>query len=159
MAIRNARHVGIGRRRSTKVSSGFITGGLSSAAGRTALQIADGVLSGGISGVAFTELVSSIATCLTQSCGAGSLIRLKISAALQGNIIGLVHGRQCLTVIAILLRGAVWASIYGEELLSCWYPSSACPPEPQRRLPRGSVVGIDPRNGLLAINEAGPARG
>lgn len=132
---------------SSKVSSGFITGGLSSAR-RTTLQIADGVLSGGISGVAFTESVS-IATRLTQSCEPFA-DRFEISEA-EGNIIGRLDGRlalDCYRETAARcgmhdLRQAASVVLVGLHTRGS---------DSADYIVR-SVVGIDPRNGLLAINE------
>lgn len=132
---------------STKVSSGFVTGGLSSSRGATC-QIADGVLSGGISGVAFDESVS-IATRLTQGCAPFGEC-FEISEA-EGNIIGRLSGRSAL-------------ECYRESAARCGvHDLRQAAAEVLVGLPaRGreqddyivrSVVGIDPRNGLLAINE------
>lgn len=133
---------------STKVSSGFITGGLSSAR-RTALQIADGVLSGGISGVAFTESVS-IATRLTQSCEPFA-DRFEISEA-EGNIIGRLDGRLALDCYReTAARAGVHDLREAASVVLVGLPTRGS--DSDDYIVR-SVVGIDPRNGLLAINEA-----
>lgn len=131
----------------TKVSSGFVTGGLSSARGATC-QIADDVLSGGISGVAFDESVA-IATRLTQGCAPFGE-RYEISEA-EGNIIGRLDGRSAL-------------ECYRENAARCGLndlqqaAAVVLVGLPARGRDQDdyivrSVVGIDPRNGLLAINE------
>lgn len=132
---------------SSKVSSGFITGGLSSAR-RTAVQIADGVLTGGISGVAFTEAVS-IATRLTQSCEpfAG---RFEISEA-EGNIIGRLDGRLALDCYRETAARCGMSDLrQASSVVLVGLPARGR--DDDDYVVR-SVVGIDTRNGLLAINE------
>ena len=132
---------------SSKVSSGFITGGLSSARGAT-VQIADGVLSGGICGVAFTESVS-IATRLTQSCEPFA-DRFEISEA-EGNIIGRLDGRLALDCYReIAARCGVHDLRQAASVVLVGLPTRGR--DSDDYIVR-SVVGIDPRNGLLAINE------
>lgn len=132
---------------SSKVSSGFITGGLSSARGAT-VQIADGVLSGGISGVAFNESVS-IATRLTQSCEPFA-DRFEISEA-EGNIIGRLDGRLALDCYReTAARCGVHDLRQAASIVLVGLPTHGR--DTGDYIVR-SVVGIDPRNGLLAINE------
>lgn len=134
---------------STKVSSGFITGGLSSASRRT-VQIADEVLSGGISGVAFSESVS-IATRLTQGCS--PLPGMHTITEAEGNIIGRLDGRSALACYRELaqalgmpdLRQAAGSILVG-------LPAHTHSSDGSDYIAR-SVIGLDPQNGLLAINE------
>lgn len=130
-----------------KVSSGFITGGMASARGET-VQIANDVLSGGLSGVAFSEAVS-IATRLSQGC-TPLTGRMQITEA-EENIVARLDGRPALDV-------------YREQCQAAGLPdlrravNTLLVGLPSRGRDDGdyiarSVVGIDPRNGLLAINE------
>lgn len=133
---------------SSKVSSGFITGGLSSARTST-VQVADGVMSGGISGVAFTESVS-IATRLTQSCEpfAG---RFEISEA-EGNIIGRLDGRLALDCYReTAARCGMNDLRQAASVVLVGLPTRGR--DDDDYIVR-SIVGIDSRNGLLAINES-----
>lgn len=132
---------------SSKVSSGFITGGISSAR-RATVQIADGLLSGGISGVAFNESVS-IATRLTQSCEPFA-DRFEISEA-EGNIIGRLDGRSALDCYReTAARCGVHDLRQAASVVLVGLPTRGH--DSDDYIVR-SVVGIDPRNGLLAINE------
>lgn len=130
-----------------KVSSGFVTGGLSSAREGT-LQIADGVLSGGISGVGFAPSVT-VATRLTQGC-TPLPGHHRISAA-ERNIVAKLDDRPALEV---------YKAAVGEALAKD-LPRAAAQvlvglPVPGRDagdyLAR-NVIGADPDNGLIAINE------
>ena len=77
-----------------KVESGFLVGGLTSSR-RQNLQIADGVIEGGLSGVSFSDGVT-IATRLTQGC---SPIGPKHTiTACQQNVIITLDGRPALDV-------------------------------------------------------------
>ena len=132
---------------SSKVSSGFITGGLSSAR-RATVQIADGILSGGISGVAFNESVS-IATRLTQSCEPFA-DRFEISEA-EGNIIGRLNERLALDCYReTAARCGLHDLRQAASVVLVGLPTRGH--DSDDYIVR-SVVGIDPRNGLLAINE------
>lgn len=130
-----------------KVSSGFVTGGLSSARGKT-LQIADSVLSGGISGVAFAPSVR-VATRLTQGCM--PLPRRYTVTESDGNIIAKIDHRPALEVyreavgdlLAQDVRRAAHFILVG--LLVAGRDAADY-------LVR-NVIGIDPKAGLLAINE------
>jgi small ligand-binding sensory domain FIST len=130
-----------------KVSSGFITGGLSSSRSRT-VQIADGVLAGGISGVAFGESVP-VATRLTQGC-TPLPGRYMITEA-QRNIIGRIDGRPALE----LYKEAVGEVLARDMARAAHYVLAGLPVQGREAndyLAR-NVVGVDPKNGLIAINE------
>ncbi|HEV7802308.1 MAG TPA: FIST N-terminal domain-containing protein [Burkholderiales bacterium] len=141
-------HVGeIVTRLADKVESGFLVGGLTSSRQQN-LQIADRVMDGGVSGVAFADSVT-IATRLTQGCSPIGPKHAVTGA--QRNIIITLDGRPALEV---------FLEDIGEELAS----------EIERiggrvfaGLPiRGSdtgdylvrnLVGLDPSNKLVAIGE------
>jgi small ligand-binding sensory domain FIST len=138
---------------SRKVESGFLVGGLSSSRSR-ALQVADEVLQGGLSGVVFSSDVA-VATRLTQGCapirgtrGAGAPILHSVTAC-ERNIIVTLDGRPSLEVFneaagpelakdpdravhSVLVGLPVPGSDTGDYLVR-------------------NVVGIDPRHGMIAI--------
>lgn len=133
---------------STHVSSGFVVGGLSSSRGETA-QISDGVVSGGLSGVLFSERVK-LATRLTQ--GVSPLgPRHRITNA-NKNVIGSLDHRPALDVMKeeigdVLARDLRRASGYIFVGL------------PVRGSDTGdylvrNILGVDPQNDLVAIGEA-----
>ena len=132
---------------STKVSSGFVDGDLSSSRGENA-QISDGVVSGGLSGVLFSERVS-LATRLTQ--GISPLgPRHRITAA-NKNIIGSLDHRPALDVMKeeigeVLSRDLRRAAGYIYVGL------------PVRGSDTGdylvrNILGVDPQNNLVAVGE------
>ena len=130
-----------------KVTSGFVTGGLSSGRSQT-VQIANGVLSGGISGVAFTDAVA-VATRLTQGCT--PLPGRHVVTEAERNIIGTLDKRPALEVYKeavgeVLARDLPRAAQY--VLVGLAVPGR----EANDYLVR-NVIGIDPQNGLIAINE------
>lgn len=131
----------------SKVSTGFVTGGLSSARSDTR-QIANGVLSGGISGVAFSPAIR-IATRLTQGCSplAGPY---RIDQC-DRNILARIDGRPALDVY----REAAGEEL-AEDLRRAVHSVLVGLPVPGREIGDyrvRSVIGIDSDNGLLAINE------
>jgi small ligand-binding sensory domain FIST len=132
---------------SDKVASGFVVGGLSSSRGETA-QFCDGVVSGGLSGVLFSERVK-LATRLTQ--GISPLgPRHRITAA-NKNIIGSLDHRPALDVMKdeigeVLARDLQRAAGYIFVGL------------PVRGSDTGdylvrNILGVDPQNNLVAISE------
>lgn len=130
-----------------KVTSGFITGGMSSARDTT-MQIANGVLSGGISGVAFTDAVA-VATRLSQGCS--PLPGRHVITQAERNIIGTLDHRPALelykeAVGEVLARDLSRAAQY--VLVGLPVPGR----ESRDYLVR-NVIGIDPKNDLIAINE------
>ena len=123
---------------SAKVASGFIVGGLSSSRSRT-VQIANAVLSGGLSGAAL-DLDVAVATRLTQGC-VPFPGRFRVTECAQ-NIIGTLDGRPALDV----LKAAI-----GRErnvLVGIPVPGSDTGDYTARNL-----VGVDPRNKLIAIGD------
>lgn len=132
---------------SAHVASGFVVGGLSSARGETA-QISDGVVSGGLSGVLFSERVK-LATRLTQ--GISPLgPRHRITTA-NKNIVGSLDHRPALDVMKeeigeVLARDLRRAAGYIFVGL------------PVRGSDTGdylvrNILGVDPQNHLVAIGE------
>jgi small ligand-binding sensory domain FIST len=132
---------------SAHVTSGFVVGGLSSSRGETA-QISDGVVSGGLSGVLFSEQVK-LATGLTQ--GISPLgPRHRITTA-NKNIVGSLDHRPALEVMKdeigeVLARDLQRAAGYIFVGL------------PVRGSDTGdylvrNILGVDPQNHLVAIGE------
>jgi len=132
---------------SAHVTSGFVVGGLSSSRGETA-QISDGVVSGGLSGVLFSERVK-LATRLTQ--GISPLgPRHRITTA-NKNIVGSLDHRPALEVMKdeigeVLARDLQRAAGYIFVGL------------PVRGSDTGdylvrNILGVDPQNHLVAIGE------
>ncbi len=132
---------------SGKVSSGFVVGGLSSAQGET-LQISDGVVAGGLSGVLFSERVK-LATRLTQ--GISPLGPRHLITQANKNIIGNLDHRPALDVMKeeigeVLARDLRRAAGYIFVGL------------PVRGSDTGdylvrNILGVDPQNDLVAIGE------
>lgn len=132
---------------SEHVSSSFVVGGLSSSRGETA-QICDGVVSGGLSGVLFSERVK-LATRLTQ--GVSPLgPRHRVTAA-NKNVVGSLDHRPALDVMKeeigeVLARDLRRAAGYIFVGL------------PVRGSDTGdylvrNILGVDPQNHLVAIGE------
>jgi len=130
-----------------KVESGFLVGGLTSSRGRN-LQVADGLVEGGLSGVAFADSIT-VATRLTQGCSPLGP-KHEITSA-QHNVIIRLDGRPALEVFKEdigeqlsrdlnRIGGHVFAGLpikgsdTGDYLVR-------------------NLVGIDPANGLIAIGE------
>ena len=123
---------------SAKVASGFLVGGVSSSRLRT-VQIANAVLSGGLSGAALDPDVA-VATRLTQGC-VPFPGRWRVTECAQ-NIIGTLDGRPALDVLK---------EVTGRErnvLVGIPVPGSDTGDYTARNL-----VGIDPRNKLIAIGD------
>lgn len=130
-----------------KVESGFLVGGLTSSR-RQNLQIADGVVEGGLSGVSFSDGVT-IATRLSQGC---SPIGPKhVVTTCQHNVIISLDGRPALDVFKEDI-GEVLARdlnrIGGHIFAGLPIPGSDIGDYVVRNL-----VGIDPANRLIAIGE------
>ena len=132
---------------SAHVSSGFVVGGLSSSRGET-VQISDGVVSGGLSGVLFSERVK-LATRLTQ--GISPLgPRHRVTSA-NKNVIGSLDHRPALEVMKeeigeVLARDLRRAAGYIFVGL------------PVRGSDTGdylvrNILGVDPQNNLVAVGE------
>jgi small ligand-binding sensory domain FIST len=121
-----------------KVDSGFLVGGLSSSRSRT-VQIANAVLSGGLSGATLAPQVA-IATRLTQGC-VPYPGRFRVTECVE-NIIGRLDDRPALEVLQ---------EVIGTErnvLVGIPVPGSDTGDYTARNL-----VGVDPRNQLIAIGE------
>jgi small ligand-binding sensory domain FIST len=123
---------------SAKVASGFLVGGLSSSRSRT-VQIANAVLSGGLSGAALDPEVA-VATRLTQGC-VPFPGRFRVTECAQ-NIVGTLDGRPALDVLKEVI-GAERNVLVGIPV-----PGSDTGDYTARNL-----VGIDPRNKLIAIGD------
>ena len=121
-----------------KVSSGFVVGGLSSSRSRT-VQIANAVLSGGLSGAALAPEVA-VATRLTQGC-VPYPGRWRITECAD-NVIGALDGRPALDVLKEVI-GADRSVLVGLPI-----PGSDTGDYTAR-----NVVGIDPKNKLFAIGD------
>lgn len=132
----------------TKVSSGFVTGGLAIARGQ-APMIANGALHGGISGVAFTEQVA-IATRLTQGCCAVGEVRT--ITACENNIISEIDGRPALDAFL----DAAGTSLGQDLRRAARYilPGLGVPGRDDAEFRVRNLIGLDPDNGLIAINDA-----
>lgn len=132
---------------SGKVGSGYLVGGLSSAHGKT-LQIADEILSGGLSGVVLSSAIP-VHTRLTQGCW--PLPGRHVITEAQGHIIAKIDGRPALDVfkqaagaeLAQDLRRAAVTILVGLPV-----PGSDTGDYLVRNL-----VGIDPKNKLIAIGD------
>lgn len=132
---------------SAHVSSGFVVGGLSSSRGAT-FQISDGVVSGGLSGVVFSERVK-LATRLTQ--GVSPLGPRHTITAANKNIVGSLDHRPALDVMKeeigeVLARDLRRAAGYIFVGL------------PVRGSDTGdylvrNILGVDPENDLVAVGE------
>ena len=121
-----------------KVASGFLVGGLSSSRSRT-VQIANAVLSGGLSGAALAPEVA-VATRLTQGC-VPYPGRFRVTEC-SDNIISALDGRPALDVLK---------EVIGNErnvLIGLPVPGSDTGDYTARNL-----VGVDPRNKLIAIGD------
>jgi len=123
---------------SAKVASGFLVGGLSSSRSRT-VQIANAVLSGGLSGAALAPEVA-VATRLTQGC-VPYPGRWRVTEC-QDNIIGALDGRPALDVLREVIGNDK------QVLVGLPVPGSDTGDYTARNL-----VGIDPRNKLIAIGD------
>jgi small ligand-binding sensory domain FIST len=123
---------------SAKVASGFLVGGLSSSRSHT-VQIANAVLSGGLSGAALAPEVA-VATRLTQGC-VPYPGRWRITECAD-NIIGALDGRPALDVLKEVIGNDK------QVLVGLPIPGSDTGDYTARNL-----VGIDPRNKLIAIGD------
>jgi small ligand-binding sensory domain FIST len=133
-----------------RVESGFLVGGLTSSR-RQNLQVADGVVEGGCSGVSFSDSVT-VATRLTQGC---SPIGPKhVVTASQQNVILSLDGRPALDVFKEDIGETLARDlnrIGGHVFAGLPIPGSDTGDYLVRNL-----VGIDPANKLIAIGEMVP---
>lgn len=124
---------------SAKLASGYVVGGVSSSRSRT-VQIANEVLSGGLSGAALGENVA-VATRLTQGCTPFPG-RFRVTAC-EENIIATLDGQPALDVLKEVI-GKEKVSI----LVGLPVPGSDTGDYTARNL-----VGVDPENKLIAIGD------
>ncbi len=130
-----------------RMASGFVVGGLSSSQGETA-QICDEVVSGGLSGVVFSERVR-LATRLTQ--GVSPLgPRHRVTAASR-NIIGSLDHRPALDV----MKEEIGEVLARDLRRAAGYIFVGLPVQGSDTgdyLVR-NILGVDPQNDLVAIGE------
>ena len=127
---------------SAKVASGYVVGGISSSRTRT-VQVANEVVSGGLSGVALAPQVA-VATRLTQGCSPFGP-RYRITAC-EENVIATLDGRPALEVLLAAADETLIRT--GRILVGLPVPGSDTGDYVVRNL-----VGIDPRAKLVAIGE------
>ena len=129
------------------VTSGFVVGGVSSSRGET-VQICDGVVSGGLSGVLFSERVR-LATRLTQ--GISPLgPRHQITSA-NKNIVGSLDHRPALDVMKEEI-GEVLARDLRRAAGTIFVGLPVRGSDTGDYLVR-NILGVDPQNHLVAIGE------
>jgi small ligand-binding sensory domain FIST len=124
---------------SAKIATGYLVGGISSSRTRT-VQIANEVLSGGLSGAVLGSDVA-VATRLTQGCTPYPG-RFRITAC-EDNIIATLEGRPALEVLLEAAGGEKAQLLVGLPV-----PGSDTGDYTARNL-----VGVDPKNGLIAIGD------
>jgi small ligand-binding sensory domain FIST len=130
-----------------KVESGFLVGGLTSSR-RQNLQVADGVVEGGLSGVSFADSVA-VATRLTQGCS--PIGKKHEITQCQHNVIITLDGRPALDVFKEDIGEALSRDlnrIGGTVFAGLPIKGSDTGDYLVRNL-----VGIDPANKLIAIGE------
>jgi len=143
----NRRVADLVNRLAGKVESGFLVGGLTSSR-RQNLQIADGVMEGGLSGVSFSEAVT-IATRLSQGCA--PIGTKHAVTTCQQNVIISLDGRPALDVFREDIGEALARDLNrvgGHVFAALPIPGSDTGDYLVRNL-----VGIDPANRLIAIGE------
>jgi small ligand-binding sensory domain FIST len=124
---------------SAKIATGYLVGGVSSSRSRT-VQIANEVLSGGLSGAVLGSDVG-VATRLTQGCTPFPG-RYRVTSC-EDNIIAALDGRPALEVLLETVRGEKSQLLVGLPV-----PGSDTGDYTARNL-----VGVDPKNGLVAIGD------
>jgi small ligand-binding sensory domain FIST len=124
---------------SAKVQTGYIVGGVSSSRSRT-VQIANEVLSGGLSGAVLGEEVA-VATRLTQGCTAFPG-RFRVTEG-EDNLIVRLDGRPALEVLLEAVGGERTQLLVGLPV-----PASDTGDYTAR-----NIVGVDPKAGLFAIGD------
>ena len=130
-----------------KVESGFLVGGLTSSR-RQNLQVADGVVEGGLSGVSFADSVT-VATRLTQGCM--PIGPKRVITTCQQNVIISLDGRPALDVFKedIGEAGARDLNRLGGHIFAGLPIAGSDTGDYLVR----NLVGIDPANKLIAIGE------
>ncbi len=142
------RHIGdLVAKLAGKVESGFLVGGLTSSR-RDNLQVADGVVEGGLSGVSFADSVT-IATRLTQGCS--PIGPKRVITTCQQNVIISLDGRPALEVFKedIGEAGARDLNRLGGHIFAGLPIAGSDTGDYLVR----NLVGIDPANKLVAIGE------
>jgi small ligand-binding sensory domain FIST len=130
---------------SSKVASGYLVGGLSSSRGET-YQLANEVLEGGLSGVVLSSRID-VTTRLTQGCT--PLAGRHVVTAGERNIIVTLDDRPALDVLREDIGAALARDLRrAAQLVHAGLPVPGS--DTGDYLVR-SLVGIDPRNGLVAI--------
>jgi len=124
---------------SAKVDTGYIVGGVSSSRSRT-VQIANEVLSGGLSGAVLGEEVA-VATRLTQGCTSFPG-RFRVTEG-EDNLIVRLDGRPALEVLLEAVGGERTQLLVGLPV-----PGSDTGDYTAR-----NIVGVDPKTGLFAIGD------
>jgi len=124
---------------SAKVSTGYIVGGVSSSRSRT-VQIANEVLSGGLSGAVLGEDVA-VATRLTQGC-THYPGRFRVTEG-EDNLIARLDGRPALEVLLDAVGGEKSQLLAGLPV-----PGSDTGDYTAR-----NIVGVDPKSGVVAIGD------
>ncbi|HZM47314.1 MAG TPA: FIST C-terminal domain-containing protein [Burkholderiales bacterium] len=130
-----------------KMESGFLVGGLTSSR-RQNLQIADGVIEGGLSGVSFSDGVT-IATRLTQGCS--PLGPKHTITGCQQNVIITLDGRPALDVFREDIGEALGRDLnrIGSHVFAGLPIAGSDTGDYLVR----NLVGIDPANKLIAIGD------
>jgi small ligand-binding sensory domain FIST len=130
-----------------KVESGFLVGGLTSSR-RQNLQVADGVVEGGLSGVSFADSVT-VATRLTQGCS--PLGPKHLVTASQHNVIIQLDGRAALDVFKEDIGETLARDLnrIGGQIFAGLPIAGSDTGDYLVR----NLVGIDPANRLIAIGE------
>lgn len=132
---------------SSKVASGFLVGGLSSSRSRT-VQVANEVISGGLSGAVLAASVG-VSTRLTQGCAALPG-RYRVTGC-DANVIRTLDGRPALEV----MKEAIGEVLARDLRRAAQFIHAGLPVAGSDRgdyLVR-NLVGIDPKNGLIAIGD------
>jgi small ligand-binding sensory domain FIST len=141
---------------SERTATGYLFGGLSSARNRT-FHLADGVLTGGLSGVAFSPQVQLISR-VSQGCQPIGPVRLVTRA--EGNYVISLNGRPALDCVLSdlgldpatneeTLLGALAETLVGLSQISEDVPSH--PGQFGADTVVRHLLGVDPDNRLLAI--------
>ncbi|MEK6245948.1 MAG: FIST C-terminal domain-containing protein [Pseudomonadota bacterium] len=132
---------------SSKVASGFLVGGLSSSRAR-AVQVANEVISGGLSGAVLAVSVG-VSTRLTQGC-APLPGRYRVTGC-DANVIATLDGRPALEVMREAI-GEVLARDLRRAAQTIHVGLPVAGSDRGDYLVR-NLVGIDPKNGLIAIGD------
>jgi small ligand-binding sensory domain FIST len=125
---------------SSKLSTGYVVGGISSSRAGT-VQIANEVLSGGISGATFGKSVA-VATRLTQGCTPYPG-RFRVTGC-EDNLVFSLDGRPALDVLLETVRGEKAQLLVGLPV----------PGADTGDFTARNLVGIDPKNKIIAIGDA-----